>query len=154
VSSAGRGGFTVLVGLGTGIQHDSALEETKAGLAGLNFGVGGFLSENLALMFRISGTNVRYDFGGSDEFRQVSGVGGASLQYWLSNRVNVEAGVGGGFWSVEDEQDTGAGLILGTAATIFNRGNHNVQVGVEYAPAFTDSGTVHNIGITLGYQLF
>jgi hypothetical protein len=26
------------------------------------------------------------------------------------------------------------------------------MVGVEYAPAFTDSGTVHNLGFTFGYQ--
>ena len=36
--------------------------------------------------------------------------------------------------------------------TIFNRGKHNIQVGVEYAPAFTDSGTVNNLGFTFGYQ--
>ena len=144
----------MLVGLGAGIQHDASFEETKVGLAGLNLGVGGFLSEDLALMFRISGTNVNYDFGGGDEFRQVSGVGGASLQYWLSNRFNVEAGVGGGFWTVEDEQESGLGLILGAAATIFNSGKHNLQIGFEYAPAFTDPGTVHNVGITLGYQFF
>ena len=27
-----------------------------------------------------------------------------------------------------------------------------MQVGVQYAPAFTDPGTVHNFGFTFGYQ--
>ena len=37
--------------------------------------------------------------------------------------------------------------------TVFNHGKHNLQVGVEYAPAFTDLvGTINNIGFTFGYQ--
>jgi hypothetical protein len=31
-------------------------------------------------------------------------------------------------------------------------GKHNVTAGFEYAPAFTDSGTVHNVGFVVGYQ--
>jgi hypothetical protein len=55
---------------------------------------------------------------------------------------------------VEGEADRGLGLILAAAFTVFNRGKHNLQVGVEYAPAFTEPGAVHNFGITFGYQLF
>jgi hypothetical protein len=43
-------------------------------------------------------------------------------------------------------------LILGAGVTIFNRGKHNLQLGVQYSPAFTDPGTVHNMGFTFGYQ--
>ena len=41
---------------------------------------------------------------------------------------------------------------LGAGYSIFNRGKHNVQLGVHYTPAFTDPGTVHNFGFTFGYQ--
>ena len=149
-----RGGFTALVDIGVGVQNDAAIEETAVGLAGLNFGVGGFLTRDLALMFRLSSTNVRYDLAASGDYRQVSGVGGPALQWWLSDKVNVEAGAGFGFWSANTGEDNrGFGLILGAGFTLLDRGKHHLQVGVQYAPAFTDPGTVHNVGFTFGYQL-
>ena len=120
-----RGGFTALVDAGVGVQNDSGIEETHTGLAGLSFGVGGFFSKEFALMFRLTGTTVGYDFGGA----------------------------GWGFWSGDtDEDETGVGLILGTGVTLLNRGKHNLQFGVQYSPAFTDPGTVHSVGFTVGYQ--
>src|SRR5687767_13486324 len=114
-----RGGFTALVDIGAGVQNDTSIQETKAGLAGLSFGVGGFFTRDLALMFRLTGTNVKYDFGAAGDYRQVSGVAGPTVQYWLSNRFNIEAGAGWGFWSGADEDETGPGLILGAGVTIF-----------------------------------
>jgi hypothetical protein len=151
-SSPDKSGFTFLVNLGVGIQKDTALDETGKGLAGLNAGVGGFLKPNLAVLGRFSGTNVSYEtpFG---DVSQISGVFGGSLQYWTSDKVYVEGGVGVGLWSVEDESERGLGLILGAGYTIWNRGRHNLQVGVEYAPVFTDS-KIHNFGFTVGYQMF
>jgi hypothetical protein len=83
----------------------------------------------------------------------VSGVAAPTVQYWVSNRFNIEVGAGLGFWSVHTgDEKTGLGLILGTGLTIFNRGKHNLQFGVHYSPAFTDPRTVHNLGFTFGYQ--
>ena len=148
-----RGGFTALVDIGAGVQRDSAIDETGFGLAGLNLGVGGFVTGDLALLFRIAGTNVNYDLGEFGDYRQTSGFIGPSAQFWLSDRFNVEAGGGFGFWRGEnDEDDTGLGLLLGAGVSIFNRGKHNLQVGTYYAPAFTDPGTVHSFGFTFGYQ--
>lgn len=146
-----RGGFTFLVDIGAGVQNDTAIDESAAGLAGLNFGIGGFLNQNLALLFRIAGTNVSYELSGGD-YGQTSGVIGTSLQYWLTDRFNVEAGAGVGFWNGHSEGDEGLGLLLGAAFSVFNRGKHNVQVGAQYVPAFTSPGAVHNFGFTVGYQ--
>lgn len=149
-ASAGpdRGGFTLLVDLGVGRQDDGALPEAKTALAGINLGIGGFLSDDLALWFRASGTTADYG-----AFTQTSGVGAPALQYWVNDRFNIEGGVGFGFWDIEDNNETGLGLFLGTGVTIFNSGRHNLQIGLEYAGAFTDPETVHNIGLTFGYQL-
>ena len=147
-----REGFTVLVNLGLGFQKDDDLDESTIGLAGANFGIGGFLSEKLALMFRISGTNVRYDVGAFGELDQVSGVAAPTVQYWASDRVMLEGGAGLGFWRTDIDYDRGLGLVLGIGAVVFRNGGHNLVVGAEYAPAFTDSATVHNFGITFGYQ--
>ncbi len=151
-TSADRSGFTLLVNLGVGIQNDTSLAENGVGLAGVNVGVGGFIKPNLAILGRFSGTSASYEtpFG---DVRQVSGVIGSTLQYWATDKVSLEGGAGLGLWSVEDESDRGFGLILGVGYTVWNRGKHNLQVGLEYAPVFTD-GTVHNFGFTIGYQLF
>lgn len=152
--SADRGGFTFLVNTGVGLQQDSYLEDSGVGLAGANFGIGGFLTKKLALLGRFSATTAKYDGGIFGSYTQTSGVFGPTVQYWPSDRFSIEAGGGAGVWTGEGDSERGGGLILGTAVTLFNRGKHNLQVGVEYAPVFTSSATVHNIGITLGYQLF
>jgi hypothetical protein len=150
-ASATRKGFTILVNLGAGVQHDSFFEASAGGLAGLNLAVGGFDNPRTAVTFRVSGTNVRY---GSGIFRvnQGSGVAGPAIQYWTSDRVNIEAGIGVGFWQTALADDTGLGLILSTNGVVFSQGRHSLQFGVEYAPVFVESGTIHNVGFTFGYQ--
>ena len=147
-----RGGFTALVDFGVGVQSDAAIEETAVGFAGVNFGAGAFLNKDLALMFRLASTTVNYDFGEEGDFTQTSGVAGPAVQWWLSDRFNIEAGAGWGFWNGGGEKSNGFGVLVGLGVPIFNRGKHSLQVGVQYAHAFTDPGTVHNLGITLGYQ--
>ena len=152
-----RGGFTILLDLGAGVQRDGSSQESTVGLAGLNLGVGGFLTKDLALMFRLSGTSAQHDHvspSGLPTLRlsRVSGVGGTTLQYWVSDRFNVEGGGGWGHWTIKGGNALAFGLIVGSGVTIFNRGKHNLQFGVHYAPAFTNPRTVHNIGFTVGYQ--
>ena len=149
-SAPDRGGFTMLLNLGVGRQNDGALPDAKTALAGLNLGIGGFLTDDLALWFRASGTTAQYDEFGFD---QTSGFGGPALQYWVNDKFNIEGGVGAGLWVVEDTDETGLGIMLGMGFVIFNSGRHNLQIGVEYAGAFTDPETVHNMGLTFGWQL-
>lgn len=143
-----RGGFTFLVNMGVGVQSDSAVEETAVGLGGLNVGAGGFVTPRLAILGRVSGTFVSYDL-----FDQSSAVIGPTIQFWPNNRLSVEAGAGVGSWRAEDVTERGLGLILGMGVSVFQRGKHNLAVGIEYAPVFTDD-PVHNFGFTFGYQLF
>jgi hypothetical protein len=153
-TASDRSGFTLLANLGVGVQNDTALEDTSVGFGGANFGIGGFATRDLAILGRYSGTSVPYDMGGFGDLWQVSGVLAPTVQYWVTDKVNIEGGAGFGVWTVEGEADRGLGLILAAAFTVFNRGKHNLQVGVEYAPAFTEPGAVHNFAITFGYQLF
>ena len=99
-------------------------------------------------MFRFSGTNV--DYGG---IAQLSGVGGPALQHWVNDRLSIEGGAGIGFWDVGGISSTSFGLILGASYAFFRRGRHNLSIGIEYAPAFTDPATVHNVGVVFGWQL-
>jgi len=145
-----RHGFTILVNLGVGVQHDASLQETAVGFGGANLGIGAFINNKIAVLGRFSGTNVNYDLSG----KQTSGVLGGTMQYWLSDLFHIEAGGGMGYWNWEfaTESEIGVGLILGVGVTVFDRGHHNLQVGAEYAPVFTDLANVHNFCITFGYQ--
>ena len=147
-----RQGFTLMLNIGMGLQDDGALPDSEIGLGGLNLGIGGFLNERTALWFRVSGTTATYDFGFGD-LTQTSGFGGPALQYWANERFAVEGGVGFGFWDVEGENETGLGLMMGASYVFWTNGGHNLSLGVEYAPAFTDPETVHNYGLVFGWQL-
>jgi opacity protein-like surface antigen len=142
-----REGVTVLLNLGYGYQQDAYLPHGEGGLAGLNLGIGKFMSSDVALWFRASTTNVAYE-----TFRQVSGVGAVGVQYWPIDRFNLEGGLGLGFWNDEVATEIGFGMVLGAGLVLLSAGAHNLQLGVEYAPAFTRPEPVHNLGITLGYQ--
>lgn len=152
-----RGSFTALLTLGYGLQSGALPNESGEGLSGLSFGIGGFVSHDFALMFRLSGSNVNYDLSSPLEnvnYNVVSGVGVLDGQFWLNDRLNFEAGAGFGFATYEDEEmdDTGPGLFFGVGYSILLRGKFSLQVGVEYAPVFLDTQTVQNVGFNVGFQ--
>jgi hypothetical protein len=151
-----RGGFTLLLTMGVGLQNNAWIDESGVGIGGLNLGIGGFVSPDLAVMFRISGTNVRFENVGffNSTVDMVSGVGGVSVQYWVNDFVNLEGGAGFGLADTNvDLDERGFGLILGAGFSFFHRGKNSLQVGIEYAPVFLDVGNIHNICITFGWQL-
>ncbi|MFC2085822.1 hypothetical protein ACFLRO_01275 [Bacteroidota bacterium] len=147
-----RSGFTLFLGLGVGFQSDAVIEESAVGLGGLALGLGGFVNENLAIMVRVSGTTVEYS---TDQFSltQTSGVGAITLQYWPSDKFNLEGGPGMGFWTTEFSDDQAFGLIAAAGYSVFQSRKVNLQVGAEWAPAFTEGGTVSNLSLNFGFQL-
>jgi hypothetical protein len=149
-AAQGRHGFTVLANLGVGFQHDPYLADSASGLAGPNVGAGVFVTNRIAILGRFSGTNA--DFGYA---RQVAGVLGGTVQFWVTDRFIVEGGGGFGYWSFNHAEfrEEGYGLIVGANFVAWSRGSHCLLAGFEYAPTFTETDTVHSIGITFGYQL-
>jgi hypothetical protein len=145
-------GLTVLATLGLGIQSDSFFDETAAGLSGINVGAGWFLNEKYAVLFRTSTTYVAYQDEIVGHYAQISGVVGGSVQYWLTTRLAAEGGLGMGFWRSDEGSERDLGMILGASWVVLDRGRHDFTVGFEYAPAYLESGTVHNSGVTVGYQ--
>ena len=57
----GHHGFTVFANIGAGLQHDGFYQQTAGGLAGANLGIGAFISDRVAVLFRISGTRATFD---------------------------------------------------------------------------------------------
>jgi hypothetical protein len=82
-----------------------------------------------------------------------SGTGGPAIQYWASERLSLTAGIGAGFWVIEDANDSGLGLNVGAQYALWQNGRHRLFLGLDYAPAFTDPETVHNLGVLFGWQL-
>ncbi|MEN8008271.1 MAG: hypothetical protein ABFS42_14740 [Candidatus Krumholzibacteriota bacterium] len=147
-----RSGFSLLLTLGLGLQK-VASSDMETGLGGLNLGIGGFVSPDLAVMFRFSGTSVTYDeWYGNIDF--TSGVGGPCVQYWVDDSINLEGGLGLGFAdNGEGWDDQGFGVILGFGYSFYHKKKTSFQMGVELAPAFIDGETIHNISIAFGWQL-
>jgi hypothetical protein len=151
-----RSGFTLLLTMGVGFQK-SGSGDVRTGLGGLNLGIGGFVSPDLAVMFRISGTSVsskRSYYGGSSYF--VSGVAGVSVQFWPSDSFNFEGGVGSGISGTSGSYSSGRrgyGFILGGAYSFYHKNKGSLQIGIEYAPAIYEYGTIHNVSIAFGWQL-
>ena len=149
-----REGFTLLLSFGPGMQKDVGLHTSALGLGSVRLGVGDFLKNDLAVFLRLSATRVHHNR--FFERTQTAGLLGASLQYWPMDKLYVEAGPGIGFLDRDFSSGyhLGVGVLVGTGVTVYNRGNHNIQLGVEYAPAVLVGDTIHNLGVTIGYQLF
>ncbi len=154
-----RRGFTLLVNAGVGVRRDDLYEGTLTGFTS-NYGIGAFVTDRVAILARYTTTSTAArsltHFSCSPEPCYVglgAGVAGATAQFWVNSRFAIEGGAGLGFWlDSGSRSDTGIGLILGGTASIVNRGSHRLTAGLEYAPAFTPSMTIHTFGLVIGYQ--
>jgi hypothetical protein len=148
-----RGGFTLLLSMGYGLQNGAVGEGTSEGLDGLNLGIGGFVSKDVALMFRISGTSVTHDnppgYGQTDV---ISGVAAFDVQWWASERLNFEFGGGLGLLSIGSYDSQGLGLLACVGYSVLLRGKYSLQIGIEDALMFNDDYSVQNVGFNLGFQ--
>jgi len=165
-----RGGFTFLATIGYGLQSNGEIRVgdysgdvryygggTYSSWAGLNFGIGGFVSRNTALMLRLSGTGFTAKYLDQnrieDETDVVSGVAVLDVQHWITDRVNLEGGVGYGIYSTDVQDAIGLGLLLGAAYSFFQSGKISLQVGIEDALFCGHNQTVNNLGFCFGLQL-
>ena len=142
-----RGGFTFLLGFGAAVtEHPRS--GTATGYGGPSFGLGGFVSRNVAVMYRGSST---FTNSNSEGLSFIS----VSAQYWPSDRLNLEVGPGVGTNLFTNSTD-GYGLLLGVGYIIAGGGTRSLQVALEYFP-IVESGrqteTFHHVTLTLRYQL-
>lgn len=94
-----RKGVTFEAGIGASLTSlgDAAgagVSGSRFGLAPLNLALGGFLTRDVALSFRITGTSVFHDSLGGGTRQMVLGFYGPSLQVFLSDDVFVSGGIG------------------------------------------------------------
>ncbi len=143
-------GLTFAADVGAGVRRDSLLDDYGAGLNWVNLAIGGFVTPELALLGQVS--NLGFVVSNRSDIRQASGVAGPVLQYWPHDRFHIRAGAGLGFWKIGDRSEYGLGLVVGAGVTVFRRGRHTLQAGVQIAPVFIEPRNAHSAIITFGYQ--
>lgn len=158
-----REGFTLELGLGLGITHlgiEGGDSETNVGLAPLSLSLGGFLSEDLALMARMAGTSWFEDIG-NDTVQIGSYFYGVALQYWLSDEAFLGGGVGYGlladnpFFSSDDsfESEGGLAFTLRAGYAVYTSRNHALGFTLELFPEFFDNARTFGTAINFQWQL-
>ena len=158
-----REGFTLELGLGLGITYvapEGFDSETNVGLAPLSLSLGGFLTEDLALMARMAGTSWFAELAG-ENYQLGSYFCGVALQGWLSDEAFLAGGVGYGllavnpFFGSDVDFDSEGGLAFTVRAgyAVFTSRNHALGFTLELFPEFFDTVTTFGTAINFQWQL-
>jgi hypothetical protein len=116
------------------------------GLSGINFGVGGFLNNKLAITGRFVGVLSR----GSDPTSLIS-IGGA-VQYWLDDKLWIGGGAGLSYVYVTGANTNGFALDARAGYTFKQTREHAFHASLEVVPGFFDGGSIVGIAALVGYQ--
>jgi len=153
-----KSGLTFEANLGIGFiwaAADGQESDKEVALGGLNIGLGGWLSQQLAISFRIAGVTYSEDVG--DETARLStGFVGPSAQYWVNENAWLGGGVGLGFIALsfdgETESETGIGLDLRAGYTFSTASENTWNVSFEFTPSSIEDTNFYGFGILFGYQ--
>ncbi|MDB4959915.1 MAG: hypothetical protein JWO36_7484 [Myxococcales bacterium] len=163
-------GMTFEANLGVGYARASAngmSDSSDAALAGADFGLGGWMSPNLAITARIAGVQVKSGTGPQNG-TLVNAFFGPSAQYWFDPHIWVGGGaglstyrqVGGNCTSADNCGVNGFGLDFRAGYSMGDT-QHVFNVSVEVNPGFysIDTGAGTSVGISVtsiallaGYQ--
>jgi hypothetical protein len=156
-----RTGLTAGLDIGFGLTHGSGgsgQSNTESGLSGLNVMLGGFMSPNLALAFRLSTTAFWVDsFDGSVQLNNV--FAGGVVQYWATPQIFVGGGAGLAIFTApfEDIDGVNGFALNGRAGFAFSQSaTSGFHVALELSPSFYsengESVTITSIGFQIGWQ--
>jgi hypothetical protein len=154
-------GTTFEANLGIGFIHASAggvSDNSNAALGGLDLGVGGWLSDHLALTVRIAG--LTYSEGGG---RFTDAFFGPSLQYWFDDHLWAGGGAGLGVLAVgatdsQANSDSVGGFSLDLRAgySFASSSAHTFNISVELNPGWYSEGgasaSYTGVALLAGYQ--
>jgi hypothetical protein len=149
-----RDGVTVGLDIGLGITSisaDGGGSESQTGLSGLNLSLGGFMSPNMAVLLRLSGTTFSDDFGPGSA---ISAFLGGEVQAWVAPKFFVGGGAGIGILGHTEYDDTESGFaITGRAGYEIVQGRSSgFHVALEVTPSFYEGARVTSIGLQIGWQ--
>jgi hypothetical protein len=139
--------------------NSSSSEYTRTsayfGLAPLSLSLGGFLSRDAALMFRLAGTShFRY------REQILNGFYGPAVQYWLSDAVFIGGGVGLGILApnplISSSSEGKAGIAFNARLGVSpwsSLEQHWFGAVLELFPAIYERTRVLGIALNLQWQL-
>jgi hypothetical protein len=142
-------------GTGPDVETKHTLTKAWGGVAPLSFGLGGFVTENVALLFRAAGTSY-FKYDASDVY--ANAVYGPAVQVWTSDRFFWGAALGLGIHG-ESSLSGGGGGDLGVAAELragyafFASDWQVLRVGGALVPGVYDGTRTLGVAATLDWQL-
>lgn len=158
-------GLTVELNIGAGqvyISDVGAGSKTSAlGLAGLDFGIGGFVAPRVAVTGRLGGVNLRDSTFGSGTIADAYLA--ATVQYWFLPQLWAGAGLGlavlgqsGGCPQSGPCSYGGVGLHLRAGVTVLQAERHSVNASIEITPSSIDvretGYKLVGMALLVGYQ--
>lgn len=162
--SSPRGhGLTVEVGLGFGqlsTDADGVTTEESGGAGALS--IGGWLSPNLAISFRVNAVSYTSDAYGyeSESSNVTKSFYGATLQYWFTDSLWMGGGLGGGEMKVKvddgtdyvifQEKGVSADLRVGFTPLVWNQSSLNVSL--EVSPLWLEDASSTALAVLASYQ--
>jgi hypothetical protein len=159
-----RDGFTLELGIGLGFMHvfpEEGDSTNDVGMAPLSFSLGGFVNNQMAVMFRAAGVANMEEVAGEKvvSFLMFYGV---HFQYWITDQFFVSGGLGiasQGSAKADDffgsiERERGFGLGLRGGFSFANWENHSLRVTLELFPSFFGHGTAMGEAINFEWQWF
>lgn len=128
---------------------------THSGFAPLSLGIGGFITEDWALLFRASGTSFF-----QDERQWLNVFSGIAVQYWPTDRFMLGAGIGiGTFMTISNrsssDQSENRGLALSARAgySVVSGQSNALRLAIELTPAYYEHSRVTGVAMGLEWQL-
>ncbi len=151
-------GLTPVSGGPTGGSASEQVEsrELKVGFAPLSLSLGGFVSSDVALLFRIAGTSY---FSDGDQFGH--NFYGPAVEIWPIDRLYLSGGAGLAIFgpnpltsdsNMDPERGWALDFRVGTA--LINSENHDLTLSVEVIPGFYEDVSVQGYALLAAWKWY
>jgi hypothetical protein len=141
-----RSGFTLELGIGFAITHifpSVGGNFTKIGMAPLSLSLGGFVNNDLAIMFRMAGASYFRENAFGDLQDVALGFYGVHVQYWFNDWYFISGGPGLALYgavfgrtSLDPRIKPGFGFNVRTGFSFASWKHHSLRFSLELFPSF------------------
>lgn len=137
-----RHNFTVELGIGGGLNFNNR-ERLSGGVSPINFSMGGFLSDSVALLGHFSSLSP------ADDRDSRFAWFGPQLQVWPSTRLMLAFGAG---VSQVNGGNSAFGLSVRVGYSLWHGNRHSIRVAIEAVPTWVDSSVSMGQTLVLEWQ--
>lgn len=159
-----RSGFTLELGIGFGVTHllpKGGTNETKIGLAPLSLSLGGFVTPQLAIMFRMAGTSYFHRTVLDQLQTSVLGFYGVHVQWWFNRWLMLSGGPGLALYgvvfnrtSIDAKIKAGFGLSVRLGFAFATWRHHALRFSLELFPSIFQKMTIMAEALNFEWQYY